>query len=141
MALFQGPTLFGYGEIDFAAQSQISAREPEPAGWLLSSFLNFGIDLWHLGVLCLIGNCICMAAYIAIQDSTKITNITNECKESTNLIPQLEEDIPKLQKLFLDEEKVLEEIKENSKGIFFKEQEKLIPLEQAARQKVTELLL
>ncbi|CAK9166053.1 unnamed protein product [Ilex paraguariensis] len=67
MALFQGPTLFGYGEIDFAAQSQISAREPEPAGWLLSSFLNFGIDLWHLGVLCLIGNCICMAAYIAIQ--------------------------------------------------------------------------
>ncbi|CAK9186095.1 unnamed protein product [Ilex paraguariensis] len=49
------------------------------------------------------------------KDSTKITDITKECEESTNLIPQLEEDIPKLQKLFLEEEKVLEEIKENSK--------------------------
>ncbi|CAK9168431.1 unnamed protein product [Ilex paraguariensis] len=49
------------------------------------------------------------------KDSIKITKIRKECEESTNLIPQLEEDIPKLQKLFLDEEKVLEKIKENSK--------------------------
>ncbi|CAK9163731.1 unnamed protein product [Ilex paraguariensis] len=51
------------------------------------------------------------------KDSIKITEIRKECEESTNLIPQLEEDIPKLQKLFLDEEKFLEEIKENSKGV------------------------
>ena len=44
-----------------------------------------------------------------------------ECQNSKNLIPELEENIPKLQKLLLDEEKVLEEIKENFKGdlIFF----------------------
>ncbi|KAK2994629.1 hypothetical protein RJ640_025683 [Escallonia rubra] len=49
------------------------------------------------------------------KDSAKITDITKECEESTSLIPKLEEGIPKLQKLLLDEEKVLEEIKENSK--------------------------
>lgn len=32
------------------------------------------------------------------------------------MIPKLEEEIPKLQKLLLDEEKVLEEIKDSSKG-------------------------
>ena len=44
-----------------------------------------------------------------------------ECEDSKNLIPELEENIPKLQKLLRDKEKVLEEIKENSKGdlIFF----------------------
>ncbi|KZV36107.1 structural maintenance of chromosomes protein 4 [Dorcoceras hygrometricum] len=50
------------------------------------------------------------------KDSTKIADITRECEESQNLIPQLEEGIPKLQKLLVDEEKNLEEIKENSKG-------------------------
>ncbi|XP_021600761.1 structural maintenance of chromosomes protein 4 [Manihot esculenta] len=34
---------------------------------------------------------------------------------STNMIPKLEDDIPKLQKLLLDEERVLEDIVENSK--------------------------
>lgn len=33
-----------------------------------------------------------------------------------NLIPKLEEDIPKLQKTLLEEERILDEIKENSKG-------------------------
>jgi structural maintenance of chromosome 4 len=32
------------------------------------------------------------------------------------MIPKLEDNIPKLQKLLLDEEKVLEEITESSKG-------------------------
>ncbi|KAK4417662.1 Structural maintenance of chromosomes protein 4 [Sesamum alatum] len=50
------------------------------------------------------------------KDSTKIADLTKECEESTNLIPRLEEDIPKLQKLLVDEEKILEEIKENSKA-------------------------
>ncbi|XP_057478121.1 WAT1-related protein At4g19185-like isoform X1 [Actinidia eriantha] len=68
MVLFRGPALIGYNESDFAANNEISAKgQPEPAGWLMSSFLEFGIDHWHLGVLCLIGNCMCMAAYLTIQ--------------------------------------------------------------------------
>ncbi|KAL2544369.1 WAT1-related protein [Forsythia ovata] len=68
MAMFRGPAVFGYKESEFGAQSEISAKgQPEPVGWLLSSFLELGIDNWHLGVLCLIGNCMCMAAYLAIQ--------------------------------------------------------------------------
>ncbi|XP_058191484.1 WAT1-related protein At4g19185 isoform X4 [Rhododendron vialii] len=68
MVLFRGPALIGYKESDFAANNEISAKgQPEPAGWLMSGFMEFGIDQWHLGVLCLIGNCMCMAAYLAIQ--------------------------------------------------------------------------
>ncbi|MCD9644271.1 Structural maintenance of chromosomes protein 4 [Datura stramonium] len=50
------------------------------------------------------------------KDSRKISDTTNECEESANLIPKLEEDIPSMQQLLVDEEKILEEIKENSKG-------------------------
>jgi hypothetical protein len=68
MVLFRGPALIGYAEPDFAAQNEISARgQPEPAGWLMPSFLEFGLDHFHLGVLCLLGNCMCMAAFLAIQ--------------------------------------------------------------------------
>ncbi|KAL2544368.1 WAT1-related protein [Forsythia ovata] len=71
MTMFRGPAMFGDKELEFTAPSEISAKgQPEPVGWLLSSFLEFGIDNWHLGVLCLIGNCMCMAAYLAIQAST-----------------------------------------------------------------------
>ncbi|KAG8659531.1 hypothetical protein MANES_02G046500v8 [Manihot esculenta] len=49
------------------------------------------------------------------KDSSKIEHLTKECEESTNMIPKLEDDIPKLQKLLLDEERVLEDIVENSK--------------------------
>lgn len=51
-----------------------------------------------------------------LQDSSKIDDLTKDCDESTKLIPQLEEGIPELQKLLADEDKILEEIKENSKG-------------------------
>ncbi|KAG6635909.1 hypothetical protein CIPAW_11G075600 [Carya illinoinensis] len=68
MVLFRGPALIGVAEPDFSVQNEISARgQPEPAGWLMSSFMEFGIDHFHLGVLCLIGNCMCMAAFLAIQ--------------------------------------------------------------------------
>ncbi|XP_049376729.1 WAT1-related protein At4g19185-like isoform X2 [Solanum stenotomum] len=68
MAVFRGPVVFGDGTVDFTAQIEISAKvQPEPAGWLMSSFLELGFDNWHLGVLCLIGNCMCMAAYFAFQ--------------------------------------------------------------------------
>ncbi|KAF8409834.1 hypothetical protein HHK36_002352 [Tetracentron sinense] len=49
------------------------------------------------------------------KDSSKIEEILKECENSTTMIPKLEEDVPKLQQLLLDEERVLEEIKESSK--------------------------
>ncbi|XP_049376733.1 WAT1-related protein At4g19185-like isoform X6 [Solanum stenotomum] len=68
MAVFRGTVVFGDGTSDFTAQIETSAKgQSEPAGWLMSSFLELGFDNWHLGVLCLIGNCMCMAAYIAFQ--------------------------------------------------------------------------
>ncbi|XP_024993976.1 WAT1-related protein At4g19185-like isoform X2 [Cynara cardunculus var. scolymus] len=68
MVMFRGPVLFGNSENDLGTHNEISARgQPEPAGWLLSIFIGLGFDNWHLGVLCLIGNCMCMAAFLAIQ--------------------------------------------------------------------------
>ncbi|PWA91971.1 structural maintenance of chromosome 3 [Artemisia annua] len=52
----------------------------------------------------------------AEKDTAKITEITRQSEESTDLIPKLEEDIPKLQKQLLDEDKILEEILESSKA-------------------------
>lgn len=68
MVMFRGPVVFGYLENDLSIHNEISAKgQPEPAGWLLSMFMGLGFDNWHLGVLCLIGNCMCMAAFLAIQ--------------------------------------------------------------------------
>jgi len=68
MVLYRGPALIGYADINLATQNEISARgQPEPSGWLIGSLQDFGLDHFHLGVLCLIGNCICMAAFLAIQ--------------------------------------------------------------------------
>ncbi|KAM0026848.1 putative EamA domain-containing protein [Helianthus debilis subsp. tardiflorus] len=72
MVMFRGPVVFGYSENDLSIHNEISARgQPEPAGWLLSIFIGLGFDNWHLGFLCLIGNCMCMAAFLAIQVSCK----------------------------------------------------------------------
>ncbi|KAJ8774122.1 hypothetical protein K2173_009553 [Erythroxylum novogranatense] len=67
MVLYRGPAVIGFKEGDFPS-NEISGRgQPEPHGWFLSSFLEFGLETWHLGVICLIGNCMCMAAFLAIQ--------------------------------------------------------------------------
>ncbi|KZV25300.1 hypothetical protein F511_07432 [Dorcoceras hygrometricum] len=68
MAVFRGPILLGYQENELSTKSGMSAKgQLEPSGWLTSSILALGIDNWHLGVLCLIGNCVCMSGYISIQ--------------------------------------------------------------------------
>ena len=68
MVLYRGPALIGYTEMDFIAQNEISAKgQPEPSGWLIGGLLDLGLEHFHVGVLCLIGNCMCMAAFLAIQ--------------------------------------------------------------------------
>ncbi|NP_001242469.1 WAT1-related protein At4g19185-like [Glycine max] len=68
MVLYRGPALIGYSETDFVSHSEISAKgQPEPSGWLISGLQDLGLDHFHLGVLCFIGNCMCMAAFLSIQ--------------------------------------------------------------------------
>ncbi|KAL6537567.1 hypothetical protein OROMI_026101 [Orobanche minor] len=50
------------------------------------------------------------------HDATKIVDHTKECEDSVIEIPKLEEKIGQLQTLLVNEEKILEEIEENSKG-------------------------
>ncbi|XP_057521763.1 structural maintenance of chromosomes protein 4-like [Amaranthus tricolor] len=50
------------------------------------------------------------------KDSSKINDFTKECENATQSIPKLEGDIPVMQKRLVEEEKVLEEIKEKSRG-------------------------
>ena len=68
MVLYRGPALIGSVDALLVAQSEISAKsQPEPVGWMASGLMDFGLETWHIGVLCLIGNCMCMAAYLSLQ--------------------------------------------------------------------------
>ncbi|MED6136316.1 hypothetical protein PIB30_118223 [Stylosanthes scabra] len=68
MVLYRGPAVVGYAEMDFVSHNEISAKgQPEPSGWLVSGLMDLGLDHFHLGVLCFIGNTLCMAAFLAIQ--------------------------------------------------------------------------
>ncbi|ESW30057.1 hypothetical protein PHAVU_002G121000 [Phaseolus vulgaris] len=68
MVFYRGPAVIGDNEMDQVAQIKLSVRgQPEPSGWLINSLLDIGLDSFQLGVVFLIGNCICMAAFLAIQ--------------------------------------------------------------------------
>jgi hypothetical protein len=69
MALYKGPALLGDGFSDLNLQGIAVAGKPapEPIGWLATLLIDAGVELWHLGVVCLIGNCFCMASYIVYQ--------------------------------------------------------------------------
>ncbi|XP_023735106.1 WAT1-related protein At4g19185 [Lactuca sativa] len=64
MAIFKGPALLGFAN---TAPEIIPGGQPELSGWMFSSLATLGIDNWHIGVLCLIANCMCMATFLAVQ--------------------------------------------------------------------------
>ncbi|CAI9289229.1 unnamed protein product [Lactuca saligna] len=64
MAIFKGPALLGLRN---SVHKIIPGGHPEVSRWMFSYLATLGIDNWHIGVICLIGNCICMAAYLAVQ--------------------------------------------------------------------------
>lgn len=77
MVLFRGPALLGDKDADFAMNNEISAKgQPEPTGWLLTGFLDLGFEQWHIGVLCLIGNCMGMAVFLAIQVNPSVVSVS-----------------------------------------------------------------
>nr|KYP34141.1 Auxin-induced protein 5NG4 [Cajanus cajan] len=70
MVFYRGPALIGDEEMQNVAQIKISARgQQEASGWLINSLNNLGLDNFQLGVIFLIGNTCCMAAFLAIQVS------------------------------------------------------------------------
>ncbi|CAL9116719.1 WAT1-related protein At4g19185-like [Musa acuminata AAA Group] len=68
MVLYRGPAVVGSNIVDLSYYS-VGTMKPqsESAGWLASFLTGFGLEKWHIGVLCLIGNCFCMAAYFVMQ--------------------------------------------------------------------------
>ncbi|KAG0457590.1 hypothetical protein HPP92_022747 [Vanilla planifolia] len=68
MLVYRGPAVLGVGDLDITLHGETLMGTPsEPAGWLLSGLLKIGFEKWHIGVICLIGNCFCMAAFLALQ--------------------------------------------------------------------------
>jgi drug/metabolite transporter (DMT)-like permease len=64
MALYRGPALIGLGG---NSTSGTWSSNPYPAHWLTSTMFEYGVETWHLGALCLLGNCLLVAAYLIIQ--------------------------------------------------------------------------
>jgi hypothetical protein len=68
MVLYRGPVLVGSSEMDLISHSEISSRgQPEPSGWLVSALMELGLDHFHVGVLCFIGNCMCLSIQVHIS--------------------------------------------------------------------------
>lgn len=65
--IYRGPALFGNG-ISHASLSEMSmGTRSEQIGQLGSNLSKFQLGSWQIGALCLIGNCLCMAAFLVHQ--------------------------------------------------------------------------
>ncbi|XP_027913990.1 WAT1-related protein At4g19185-like isoform X1 [Vigna unguiculata] len=60
MVFYRGPAVIGGNEMDQVTQIKPSGNSSRFA-------IDIGLDSFQLGVVFLIGNCICMAAYLALQ--------------------------------------------------------------------------
>lgn len=71
MVFYRGPSLIGTGGVaDATALSVVIGRTSAynyAPQWLAAAMLRNGVEAWHLGVVCLIGNCFLMGAYLVIQ--------------------------------------------------------------------------
>ncbi|CAM0909803.1 unnamed protein product [Alopecurus aequalis] len=71
MVFYRGPSLIGLGGTNAAGGNALAAAswsdDTYPAKWLTPSILEFSLGTWNIGVLCLIGNCFLMGAYLVIQ--------------------------------------------------------------------------
>jgi drug/metabolite transporter (DMT)-like permease len=70
MCLYKGPTLFGSDSPIISNQDQQKTADDAAIyqpGWLMGHLLNYGIDYWQIGSLCLVLNCLCMGIYTNLQ--------------------------------------------------------------------------
>ncbi|KAG0477799.1 hypothetical protein HPP92_012518 [Vanilla planifolia] len=67
MLIYRGPALFGNGSDLAFHGDMIVGNQAEHIAWWASGFLKLGLEKRHIGVLCLMGNCLCMAAFLALQ--------------------------------------------------------------------------
>ncbi|CAM6094519.1 unnamed protein product [Calypogeia fissa] len=68
MALYKGPAIFGDGyDIDNYLGAVGGKPSPEPVGWFGSALISMGLSMWHVGIVCLVGNCMFLAVYFAYQ--------------------------------------------------------------------------
>jgi hypothetical protein len=70
MVFYRGPSLVGNGGTVAADGNALAgswSSNAYSAQWLTTAMLRYGVETWHLGVLCLIGNCFLMGAYLVIQ--------------------------------------------------------------------------
>ncbi|KAL6593726.1 hypothetical protein ACP70R_048627 [Stipagrostis hirtigluma subsp. patula] len=63
MVLYRGPSLIGLGGTKSGNVNVV----PYTAQWFTSTVLQYGVETWHLGALCLILNCFLFGAYLVIQ--------------------------------------------------------------------------
>lgn len=68
MVFYRGPSLIGLGGANALDGADASwSGSSYPAQWLTPATLQFSFGTWNLGVLCLLGNCFLMGAYLVIQ--------------------------------------------------------------------------
>ncbi|KAG6513989.1 WAT1-related protein At5g45370-like [Zingiber officinale] len=68
MVFYRGPAVVGSGACCLTYLIRLELKpQHEVVGLLSTGFLGFGFEKWHVGVLCLIGNCFFMAAYYVLQ--------------------------------------------------------------------------